>query len=527
MKKIMGIFTLLCVLIIMPAYQASAASLFTDVDKDFWAFEDINTLVKEGAIKGYEDGTFQPNKPVTRAQAAIILTKVLNLDTAKAGEVPYRDIEKEYHAYAEVAAVTEAGLMSGNNGNFIPNKPLTRAQMAVLVTTAFELQGDGSSAFRDIKEGFWAEGAIDALFTNDITTGYENGTFRPNAPTTRAQFASFIIRAEGKEESLAELLKKAYTNQMNLDTYQFSGAMDLAIELPESMLAEPELAELGATLSDIEVQLEGAYQREPNVIEMDTVVQVGGDVGVSMKVSTIMTEEKMWMKIPSSPFMPIPEEVAGKYIEVDLATIPTAEGEEDLGQIDLELQTKLALALYDVYFEHFTDDFYQAISLDSVTYPSNIQAKQAVKFELSNENLELFAATLLEDFLPDFITYLGESPEMAEQLGLEEGDLELALEELNSFKDELPAAIAELQNILDLKTFEELIIINEENQIAYNELNLDAKFHIEEETIGLKLNMEQEITSFNEEINFAEFPSGDDVITLDELMMVLMPAPVE
>lgn len=174
--------------------SALAEQTFTDVDDDFWAKDEIEYLADEGIIGGYDDGTFNPNAPVTRSQAAIMLVRALDLDTDNRPAADFNDVNEDFHAYDVVATVQDEGIITGRDGNFMPNDTLTRGQMAAILNRSFDLP-TGDISFTDISEDSTFYNDIANIAEAGITTGYsEDNTFRPNNDTTRAQFSVFLAR---------------------------------------------------------------------------------------------------------------------------------------------------------------------------------------------------------------------------------------------------------------------------------------------------------------------------------------------
>lgn len=168
---------------------------FTDVSYDFWAFNEISYLQGKSVIGGYQDGTFRPNNNLTRSQAALMVTRALGLDTRNVKDPGLKDITSTDNAYAAIAAVMEEGLFSDFvNREFKPNQFLTRGEMASILVKAFELSGNGATTFKDTTN-HWAKQHISLLAENNITTGYDDNTFRPENLLSRAQFSVFFARA--------------------------------------------------------------------------------------------------------------------------------------------------------------------------------------------------------------------------------------------------------------------------------------------------------------------------------------------
>lgn len=167
--------------------------VFTDVSTSYWAYDSIQKLNKEKLINGYMDGTFRPYNSITRAEAATIIANALEL-TAK-GENPFFDVEENHYANKAITAVAEHGIIIGKRaGEFDPRGHLTRAEMAAILTRAYKLQGLSDKTFPDVASTHWAYDYIQTLVANNLTTGDENGNYKPDAPISRAQFATFIDR---------------------------------------------------------------------------------------------------------------------------------------------------------------------------------------------------------------------------------------------------------------------------------------------------------------------------------------------
>lgn len=167
--------------------------VYTDVAKGHWAFADVQSLYDEALIKGYSNGTFKPEASITRAEAATIIARALNLTTTKNSS--FKDVNKSHYAYSAIAAVEQAGIIKGQEaGKFNPNGQLSRAEMSAILARAYQLTGTSQVSFSDVKATHWAYSNIQALVANDLTSGFPDNTFRPDAQITRAQFASFLNR---------------------------------------------------------------------------------------------------------------------------------------------------------------------------------------------------------------------------------------------------------------------------------------------------------------------------------------------
>jgi hypothetical protein len=160
-----------------------------------WAEKTIEELVASGAVSGYPDGTFQPNKTITRAEFSTILVKAFNLET-KTGKV-FNDTAGHW-AKDNIATAQAHGIVSGySDTTFGPNDNITREQMAVMIVKAAKLSESATGkTFADSSQiSTWAQKAVATASENQIINGYPDNTFKPKASATRAEAATVIVKA--------------------------------------------------------------------------------------------------------------------------------------------------------------------------------------------------------------------------------------------------------------------------------------------------------------------------------------------
>ncbi|KIL41848.1 hypothetical protein SD70_04325 [Gordoniibacillus kamchatkensis] len=146
----------------------------------------------EKYIEGYPDGTFKPERNVTRQEVAAMLFRVYHLTKSGLTGKMYSDVTNADWGAGEIEAVSKAGIMNGYpDGTFRPNQPITREEMAATVARLKQLQSKGMDAFSDITDS-WARESINAANQAGFIAGYANGTFRPKANSTRAEVVTMI-----------------------------------------------------------------------------------------------------------------------------------------------------------------------------------------------------------------------------------------------------------------------------------------------------------------------------------------------
>ncbi|WP_042478172.1 leucine-rich repeat protein [Bacillus ndiopicus] len=165
---------------------------FTDI-VTHWAKDMIEDIAGRCWIKGYPDSTFKPNDPIQRQHVAVIFARAFDLPATREMQ-DFTDVSANHRYYDAIAKMYQAGVFDGVDGKFKPEAPMTRAHMAKLLVEAFDLTSDGTSTFQDVPATHWAKDYIAILADNEVALG-DNGNFKPNDPVTRAQFVAFMYRA--------------------------------------------------------------------------------------------------------------------------------------------------------------------------------------------------------------------------------------------------------------------------------------------------------------------------------------------
>ena len=159
-----------------------------------WAHAAIDKWSQKEVLKGYEDGSFKPNATVTRGELAAILVRVFGLNEV-AGATEYKDVLATKWYAGDVAKVSAAGLMNDyEDGTFKPEQPATREEAAYAVAKAYRVASkDKTSNFKDQAQiSDWAEDEIVALVAGNYLHGTPDGTFRPQATLTRAEAVTMV-----------------------------------------------------------------------------------------------------------------------------------------------------------------------------------------------------------------------------------------------------------------------------------------------------------------------------------------------
>ena len=170
---------------------------FSDL-KNHWSEKDVLEVVKRGWMEGTSSSRFSPDVVLTRAQIATILVKTLDLKPLESSVDDFIDVSQKHAAYRDIQLVNQHGIMLGtSNGRFSPDASFTRAQIAMILSRLFEeqdVESQHAHSFLDIKEEDWYYEAVLIVSQRGIMIGYSQGQFRPEEKVTRAQMAALMNR---------------------------------------------------------------------------------------------------------------------------------------------------------------------------------------------------------------------------------------------------------------------------------------------------------------------------------------------
>ena len=147
-------------------------------------------------LKGYPGGGFAPGKNMSRAEVTTMFARLLTeqMEANKSYPASFSDVTSAHWAANYIGYMEQFGIVRGySNGTFRPNAPITRAEFAA-ICCRFEQLTDGTAAFTDVPASHWAAKSIAYAATRGWVTGYADGTFKPGNNITRAEVAAVTCR---------------------------------------------------------------------------------------------------------------------------------------------------------------------------------------------------------------------------------------------------------------------------------------------------------------------------------------------
>ncbi|MBQ7574810.1 MAG: S-layer homology domain-containing protein [Clostridia bacterium] len=193
-KKIISNFLALALLLTSAGTALGAKS---DIDTH-WAKDSFLHLADMNIINGYDDGTFRPDAKITRAEFFKIINTTANVSRNEGSA--FSDVAvKAWYKNVIDKAFTAKYASGYDDGTFKPEANITRCEAAVAICKAFGGDIDGEMSFTDNdKIPAWAKDYINILTSAGIITGYKDGSFGPSAYITRAETATIFDRFAGE-----------------------------------------------------------------------------------------------------------------------------------------------------------------------------------------------------------------------------------------------------------------------------------------------------------------------------------------
>lgn len=165
---------------------------------DHWARDDIALLAKQGIVQGVDGEHFAPDQPVTRAEFAALMVRMLRLSQTAESD-GFADVQPEAWYAGAVNTAADVGLILGYQDKFRPNDLITREEMALMIVRAYRLAlnidisvENGQPLNRqplvdEDQISLWASSAVLGAYAQGLVLGRPDGTFDPQAQSTRAE----------------------------------------------------------------------------------------------------------------------------------------------------------------------------------------------------------------------------------------------------------------------------------------------------------------------------------------------------
>ena len=288
MKK-KHVITITAALAASMAMSVTAFGAPTDI-QGHWAQNTINKWVDKGDISGYPDGTFRPNNMITRAEFVVLVNNAMGY--SKSGYAYFSDVPNHYWGKNAIQTGVAAGYISGDgDGTFRPNDPVTRQEAAAMISRILGLKQNDSRAYRYTDSyaiSNWAKGVVGAVSEAGIMAGYPDGSFGPNKVLTRAEAVLALDKTMNykpgdKEEDKEETKKEdMLLTQSKLEDTTVTGDLTISDRLGTKTITLEDVTVKGKLIVDGggEIILKDCNIKEMVMDQKDTAVKASGKTTV-------------------------------------------------------------------------------------------------------------------------------------------------------------------------------------------------------------------------------------------------------
>ncbi|WP_308637082.1 hypothetical protein [Paenibacillus silvisoli] len=276
-----------------------------------------------------------------------------------------------------------------------------------------------------------------------------------------------------------------------------------------------------AFLKGAVINVHGAVQKSPQRAELTMDIALGsGDVKLNLSVPMIITEDKTWIKVPQIPGLPLPETIAGKFVEIDMKKLEQEQGTAGVAetpQIGQELLQALLGSLDEKTFYSEPD------AADVKGLAADQKVDQLVRFSINESNVEDAWTAIMEKAAPQVIDILLKNEAYAKALKLSKADLEAAKKELaDKQKDgKLQAAVDEMKKSVKIHQLDVTGGITDD-YLTYEGVDVNVESADTAAAQGMKFGMHFDLSlaDINKDVKF-EYELPTDAVPVEKLQDML------
>ncbi|OAB47778.1 hypothetical protein [Paenibacillus antarcticus] len=331
-----------------------------------------------------------------------------------------------------------------------------------------------------------------------------------------------VLSGCGSKQDPKEALQSAAGNAMTMTSYEMKSKLvieELIVNAPDT--AGSISGTVMSMLKNAELTVDGIYQLDPMQTELTLALNLKGDMAMTFTIPMVMTKEKLYVKVPSIPMLPIPETVVGKYVELDLKELAAEEGASfNLDAIDPKKTQKLTNEITSALFTEYDGaKYFKDVPVKDANLPEGVESEQVAQFSVTNDNVKEAITILVEKVLPNILTIV-DKEEYREMLGLTTEEIKKVKDELNTAnKDEFNKGLEELKSYLKVNTFNVNTAINKKGFATYQDLVMNIELNDPEtkQDVKLALKGSSQYSKINEKQAFKiGIPAKEDVLTMEQ-----------
>jgi len=213
-----------------------------------WAKEDVDRLVRNKVLTGIPEGALALEQPITRAQYIALVARAYGIEPIKAAASRFKDIPDDHWALGHIEALAQKGLVDGKQGGlFEPEKPVTREEAVVILARVMGAAGTAEkenalAGFADARSvSPWAREALAFALEKGLLRGYPGGTLNPKKEVTRGEVAALVARSRYPVVTILHLndLHGYIAERLDNNNKPFGGMARVATVVAETRRQNP------------------------------------------------------------------------------------------------------------------------------------------------------------------------------------------------------------------------------------------------------------------------------------------------
>lgn len=336
--------------------------------------------------------------------------------------------------------------------------------------------------------------------------------------------ALVVLSGCSSSKSAKETMLSAMAKNQDVKSMTYTGKITLdELKLPQTAAGDSKLPATAplvlSVLKGAVINLHGKVQKSPERAELTMDMTLGsGDLKLNLSIPMIITADKVWLKVPQVPGIPIPDTISGKFVEIDVKKL---EQEQGKGAVDLTAVQNIGQDLLKPLLDSLDEKtfFSEPKAADISGLPEGQQADKFVRFSVDETNKEAAVTAVLEKAAPQIIDLLLSNEAYMKALQLTKEQLETAKKDLADGGKAKDAA----------DTFKKSVKINQldvtggikDDYMTYEAINVKLE-SADADTAGLKLGMhvEMSFSDMNKEVKF-DYELPKDAIPVEQLQGML------
>lgn len=336
-----------------------------------------------------------------------------------------------------------------------------------------------------------------------------------------AMLLAFVLVLSGcnsKDQSPKDALQSSLTASGELNSYTFKGNLKLEELNISSAEMTGEDAMAFNMFKNAELSWTGAYKKDPMLAEVILKLELKGDLAINITLPIVVSEKKLWVKVPNIPMLPIPEELVGKFLELDMEELAEETGQE-IPSVDPKLSQDFVKDLVEILFKHIeADDYLSDVKAKDVGIPSDVDVKQVVQLNVDKSKIEPLLKTTIEKIAPEVLDLFEKNEKYRDLIGMTAEDIASSRESLKEANtSDLEADLKEMNEQLKKLEIVSNIGINKKDYPVYTDAKITAAFDFEGDSGSFAIKIVSQLDNVNEDVKFeVGEPQASDVIPFDE-----------